>query len=267
MKAYFSLFKMRLINGLQYRTAALAGIATQFFFGFTFIMVYEAFYQNASGNQPISLDQVIDYVWLQQAFLVLIALWFRDGEIFNHIMSGSVAYELCRPCGLYGFWYSKLIAQRLSGAFLRCLPLLVIVLLLPEPYRLSLPKDFTAFAVFIATLAMGLLVVVSISMLIHISVFITLSPMGSILMIGVLGEFLAGMTIPVPLMPEWMQKAAYFLPFRLAVDLPFRVYSGNIRTEEALASILIQLLWLVVLVLAGRIFLDRILKKAVVQGG
>ncbi len=31
MKAYISVFKMRLNNGLQYRAAALAGIGTQFF--------------------------------------------------------------------------------------------------------------------------------------------------------------------------------------------------------------------------------------------
>ncbi len=79
MKAYFSLFKMRLINGMQYRVAALAGIATQFFWGFMFIMVYEAFYDNAVQAPPIALDQLVSYIWLQQAFLAFIALWYRDG--------------------------------------------------------------------------------------------------------------------------------------------------------------------------------------------
>ena len=31
MKKYLSFFRLRFITGLQYRTAALAGIATQFF--------------------------------------------------------------------------------------------------------------------------------------------------------------------------------------------------------------------------------------------
>lgn len=267
MKAYFSVFKMRLINGLQYRTAALAGIATQFFWGFMFIMIYEAFYLNGAINQPISLKQLIDYIWLQQAFLVFIMLWFRDGEIFSLITGGNIAYELCRPCGIYGFWYARLMAQRLSGALLRCSPILIIAFLLPEPYRLSVPAGITEFILFAVTLTLGLLVLVSISMFIYISVFITMSPVGSLLMIGVLGEFFAGMIIPIPLMPAWLQKIAYLLPFRLASDLPFRVYSGNIPVNEAALSILIQVIWLVVLVLSGRLLLGNVLKRVVVQGG
>lgn len=267
MKAYISVFKMRLINGLQYRVAALAGVATQFFWGFMFIMIYEAFYQNAEAVQPISLGQLIDYIWLQQAFLVFIMLWFRDGEIFNLITSGNIAYELCRPCSIYGFWYAKLIAQRLSGALLRCIPILVIAFLLPEPYRLSLPANITVFVLFALTLGLGLMVLVAISMFIYISVFITMSPAGSLLMFGVVGEFFAGAVIPIPLMPEWLQRIAYLLPFRLASDLPFRVYSGSIPPNEAAVSILVQIAWLAVLVFSGRALLGKVLKRVVIQGG
>ena len=37
MKKYLSLLRMRFIAGLQYRAAALAGIATQFAWGFMLI--------------------------------------------------------------------------------------------------------------------------------------------------------------------------------------------------------------------------------------
>ncbi len=267
MRAYFSVFKIRLINGLQYRTAALAGMATQFFWGFMFIMIYEAFYKNGTAVQPISLNQLIDYIWLQQAFLVFIMLWYRDAEIFNLITDGNIAYELCRPCSLYGFWYSKLTAQRLSGALLRCFPILVIAFLLPEPYGLSMPPNPAAAVLFGVTVMLGLMVLVSISMLIYISVFATMSPTGSLLIFGVLGEFLAGMLIPLPLMPEWLYKIAYVLPFRLASDLPFRTYSGNIGTREAIFGVILQVMWLSVLVLLGRVFMNKMLRKVVVQGG
>ncbi len=267
MKVYFSVFKMRLINGLQYRTAALAGMVTQFFWGFMFIMIYEAFYQNGGADQPISLEQLIDYLWLQQAFLVFIMLWFRDNEIFNLITGGNIAYELCRPCDIYGFWYAKLIAQRLSGAMLRCLPILLIAFMLPEPYRLSAPAGITAFVLFVTALMLGLLVLAAISMFIYISVFKTMSPMGSLLMFCILGEFFAGLIIPIPLMPGWLQTISYILPFRLASDLPFRIYSGNIPVNDAVPGIFTQVIWLAVLVLSGRALLVRVLKKVVVQGG
>lgn len=267
MKPYFSVLKLRLLNGLQYRAAAAAGIATQFFFGFIIIMVFQAFYSHASGNQPMSLDEVIAYVWLQQAFLALVMLWYRDNELFDLITSGNIAYELCRPCDLYGFWYAKLLAQRLSSAFLRSFPILIVAFLLPKPYKLVFPPDFLSLLAFILALTFGLFVLVSISMFIYISVFITMSPAGSLLLFAVLGEFFSGLVIPIPLMPTWVQTIASALPFRWTVDFPFRVYSGQISPVQAFYGIIIQLIWLAVLLIFGKFLFGKAIRKLVIQGG
>nr|WP_263323834.1 ABC transporter permease [Neobacillus sp. Marseille-Q6967] len=267
MNVYLSVLKIRLLFGMQYRGAALAGVATQFFWGFISIMVFEAFYEQATQTPPIQLNELITYIWLQQAFLVFVMLWFRDNELFDLITSGNIAYELCRPYDLYGFWYAKLLAQRLSNALLRCFPILLVAFILPKPYNLSFPPNSTTLILFIVTLLIGLLLLVAISMLLYISVFITLSPMGSLLVFGVLGEFFAGLIIPVPLMPDWLQTIAYVLPFRWTADFPFRVYSGHIPQEEAFLGLLIQLVYLLALVLVGKTALNRVLKRVVVQGG
>lgn len=269
MKAYLSVGKLRLINGLQYRSAALAGIATQFFWGFILLMVYMAFYSQYDASAPpsLSLDQIVSYVWLQQAFIAFVVLWFRDAEIFQLITTGNIAYELCRPCGIYEYWYAKLLASRLSSALLRCFPILAAALLLPEPYRLDAPPGLASFALFVPSLLFGLLLLVAISMFIYISVFWTMSPVGSTLMIGVFGEFMAGLIIPVPLMPDWLQTVAYALPFRWTADFPFRVYSGQIPAAEAAWGILAQLGWLAILALAGKRLMNKAIRQVVVQGG
>lgn len=267
MRPYSSVLKLRLINGVQYRAAALAGVATQFFWGFMYIMIFEAFYSHTTTQPPMTLEEVIVYIWLQQSFLALIALWFRDSELFDLITKGNVAYELCRPCELYGFWYAKLLAQRISTALLRSLPILVIAFLLPKPYRLTLPPNFTTFMLFIISLILGVLILVAISMFIYISVFITMSPTGSTLMLAVIGEFFAGLIIPIPLMPVWLQNIANMLPFRWTMDFPFRVYSGNIHEIDALIGVGVQLIWLVVLVGFGRLSLKKVTSKIVIQGG
>lgn len=267
MSAYYSVLKLRLLNGMQYRAAALAGVATQFFWGFMYIMIFEAFYEHSSITPPISLKELITYIWLQQSFLAFIMLWFRDNELFNLITTGNIAYELCRPCELYGFWYAKLLAGRLSSALLRCLPILAVAFFLPEPYRMTIPPNFVTGLLFFLALFIGLFLLVAISMFIYISVFFTMSPVGSTLMIGVIGEFFAGLIIPIPLMPEWLKTIAYMLPFRLTADFPFRVYSGNIPQNEALMGIFAQLAWLVLLVWLGRVALNKALRRVVVQGG
>ncbi|GLX69434.1 ABC transporter permease [Paenibacillus glycanilyticus] len=267
MNAYISVWKLRFLSGLQYRAAALAGLATQLFFGLIFIMVYVAFYQHSTAEPQMTLSQLATYIWLQQIFLSFVMLWFRDNEIFQLITSGNIAYELCRPCGIYSFWYAKLLAQRLSSAILRCLPILLIAFLLPIPYNLSLPPSASSFIPFVLTLLIGLALNVAISMFIYISVFWTMSPVGSTLVIAVTGEFLSGMIIPIPLMSAWLQHFTYVLPFRWTADFPFRVYSGQIPPAEALQGMIIQLLWLAVLIIVGRWCIKRALRQVVVQGG
>lgn len=268
MRVYLSVLKLRLLIGMQYRAAALGGMATQFFWGFISIMVFEAFYEYGENTRPpLSLPELTTYIWLQQAFLAFIMLWFRDNELFDLITSGNIAYELCRPCQLYGFWYAKLLAQRLSSALLRCFPILIVAFFLPEPYNMTFSPHVLTFLLFLIALLLGLHLLVAISMFLYISVFVTLSPMGSLLVFGVIGEFFAGLIIPVPFMPLWLQKIAYMLPFRWTADFPFRVYTGNIPQNEAFVGIVIQLVYLIVLIWVGRIAFNRALKRVVVQGG
>lgn len=50
MRTYFSIFKLKFINSLQYRVSALAGLATQICFGMMYVLLFTAFYK--MGNIP-----------------------------------------------------------------------------------------------------------------------------------------------------------------------------------------------------------------------
>lgn len=75
MKKYLSFFRLRFIMGLQYRTAAAAGIVTQFFWGAMEILAFRAFYEADAAAFPMPFEAVVTYVWLQQAFLAMFAAW------------------------------------------------------------------------------------------------------------------------------------------------------------------------------------------------
>lgn len=267
MRAYYTLFKMRLLKGLQYRMAALAGVLTQFFWAFMYIMIYQAFYQSSNTPQPLTFHELVQMIWLQQSFLLLMNMWLRDTELFHLVTSGNIAYELCRPASLYGLWYARLVAQRLSGTLLRCFPILIVASLLPKPYGFSLPASPWAFVLFLITLVLALILVVAISMILYISVFYTMSATGSSLIFTIIGDFFSGLIIPIPLMPKLFQKIAYSLPFRYTADLPFRIYNGNIGTRGALIGIVIQAIWIITLIGLGRLWMKQTMKKVVIQGG
>ncbi len=267
MRTYMSVFRIRFISGLQYRAAALAGIATQFAWGFMSLLAFSAFYMSDPSAFPMSFSQTVSYIWLQQAFLALFMTWFPEAEILDAITSGGVAYEIARPVDLYNRWFCQSAANRLAKAVLRCFPILLVAFIIPGPFGMSLPLGAGQFFLFLVSAALSLCVVVSVNMLVYVMTFYTLSPQGVRLIVAALADFLAGGIIPIPFFPEPFRSVAELLPFAAMENMPLRLYSGNIAGTAAVRGIALQLFWLTVLVVLGRLAMKRALTRVVVQGG
>lgn len=267
MKKYISFFRLRFSMGLQYRTAAAAGVVTQFFWGAMEILVFRAFYEADAAAFPMSFEAVVTYIWLQQAFLAVFGAWIMEGEIFDAIRNGNIAYELCRPISIYQMWFSRSVANRTSKALLRCVPILAVAALLPAPYGLRLPVSWFHGGLFLLTLLLGLLVMVAFTMLVYITTFYTISPEGVRIFCVSAVEFFAGAVIPLPFFPEKIQYILELLPFAAMQNVPLRIYSGSMSGEEMLRAVCLQIFWLAVMVAAGWSLCRRAERRVTVQGG
>lgn len=267
MKQYASFFRIRFLSGLQYRAAALAGIATQFAWGGMNILMFWAFYRSGENEFPMEFQSLSGYIWMQQAFLAMYMTWFFDDDIFNSISSGAVAYELCRPCDLYNMWFVRNMAVRLSRVVLRCMPILLVAAILPAPFGICFPADTVSMLLFPVSMILGFLVLVAFSMLIYISAFYTISPMGIRILATSVLEFFTGALIPIPFFPEWLQPVMYALPFGSMQNTPFLIFAGHLEPIEALKSIALQIFWFIVLLVIGKLLMKRALQRVVVQGG
>lgn len=98
-----------------------------------------------------------------------------------------------------------------------------------------------------------------------ISTFYTMSRNNAIFII--LANFLAGGYVPIPFFPEPFRKIAEFLPFAAMQNMPLRIYSGNISGKEVIAGIGLQIFWLVILVILGKLLMNHSLKRVISQGG
>lgn len=267
MKKYWSFFHIRFIRGLQYRTAALSGMMTQFVWGAMEILLFKAFYEASPESFPMTFEALSTYVWLQQAFLALYMVWFWESELFNSITTGDVAYELCRPVRLYHMWFVRGLAVRLSKAVLRCMPILIVSSFLPAPYGLTLPGDMTTWGITLLSMTLGLLLIVAFNMIVYMSAFYTVSSQGMKLVITSLAEFLGGAVIPIPFLPGQVRIIVELLPFASAQNVPFRIFGGDLAGPDLYSSLIKQVFWLLAFVLIGSFMEKRALKRIVIQGG
>ena len=89
--------------------------------------------------------------------------------------------------------------------------------------------------------------------------FFTKSPKGLFFIFGTIAEFFSGDSIPIPLMPTLLKTICYILPFR--------IYTGDILLTEAISSILVQIVWILIVITSGMLLMNKSTKQVEIQGG
>ena len=262
MKPYLAVLSARFRMLLQYRAAAAAGFVCQLFWGLIRMMIFQAFYENASPDVPMTCEQTTTYVWLGQALIMLLP--FRvDGQIDQMIRTGNVAYELLRPTDLYWFWYARAIADRTAPAVLRAVPMLVVATLAGW-IRWPGPANLAAFA---ASLIAAVALTAAVIMLMNISMFWTVSGRGISGCLSPMMFLLSGMIVPLALFPDFLQPVLAALPYSGIIDVPFRLFTEAAPAGSVVGALARQLGWTVGLIVLGHMLLARAMRALVVQGG
>ena len=268
---YFAVFAGRFQLTMQYRAAALAGFATQCWFGVIRILIFAAFYAGGAANAPMSLGNAITYTWLGQAFLVFLP-WNADPDVAEMIRTGSVAYERLRPVDTYAWWYVRALAWSVARVLPRALLMASFAgLLLPliglGKWGLPPPPSVAA-AGFFAISGLGMVLLsAAITLLINIALVATLSDRGVNAMAASIVNLASGTIVPLAFLPDALRPWLRAQPVAGLVDIPFSIYFGGLSGWSAAGAIALQFGWVAVLIGFGRWWLGASMAKLQVQGG
>ena len=268
IKIYLSYFKIKFLNEIQYKIAAIAGILTQFAFAGMYIMLYTAFLKEGSVSD-YTIPQMSTYIWLQQAFYSLFNLWALDNDAVEECRTGNIAMELVKPVDLYSIWHAKTLGKKIAMASLRALP---IILICSMPclgqYKLMAPANVGTLIASIITLILTTFLILAYIMILYICIMKTMIPQGLKTTFALILGFGAGELIPIPFMPEAVVKILKLTPFYYMQNVTFNIYNGYISNPiEIIKIIIIQLVWIGIFTIIGRKMLNKQISKVVVQGG
>ncbi len=267
MKKYFCFFKNRFCTGLQYRMAAWAGVATQALWGFMRCAVFVTLLQQENASAQMTLAETVTYIWINQAFFSAFSTWMTDNDIFDMILDGGIAYELCRPISIYRMWFARTLGGRLANAVMRSIPLLAVAAVLPKPWGLMPPQGLGVLLLSLVTMGLGLGVTAAFCMFVYILSFFTVSPRGWRMVLTGAVELLSGSIIPLPFIPEPYRSVMELLPFASMQNVYLRIYTGNLAGADMLRAVGLQIFWLFDLVGVGRLLCRYAQRRVVVQGG
>lgn len=276
VRPYRAAFTSRFLQMLQYRTAALAGFATQCWWGGIKVMVLAAFYGGAAtsaptGSLPMTLAHAVTYTWLAQGLLALLP-WGGDPEVAQAVRTGSVAYDRLRPVDAYALWYAR-SAGWIAARVLPRLALMVAFAGVALPlagwgqWGWQPPAGVAAALAFGLSAVLALLLSTALVMLLNVAATAALNERGINAFATPLVVVLSGNLLPLPLLPESWQTALLLQPLAGLMDIPMRLYTGRLAGWPAAGGLALQAGWTIALIALGRLAMSRTMRRLEVQGG
>jgi ABC-2 type transport system permease protein len=241
-----------------YRAASVAGAFTNTVFGVVKASITTAAIGAAGGALAgYDAQQGATYAWLVPGLLASVAL-LGCTALALRTRSGDVAVDL---------QLSWLAADLGRAAFMllpRGVPPVVIGLVF---FDVALPTSALPYLLALVSLTLAVVVSFACRFALNLVAFWLLDLRGAITLYVVASNVLAGLIVPVHWFPGWMRTVAELTPFPSMLQAPVDVLSGRDTGWTAVATICVQVVWVVLALGTGRIVLARATRKLVVQGG
>jgi len=272
VRPFTAAFTSRFLQMLQYRSAALAGFGTQCWWGGIKVMVLAAFYSgSAVSATPVPLAHAITYTWIAQGLLAMLP-WAGDPEVAQAVRTGAIAYDRIRPVDAYALWFARTagwIAARVLPRVALMITFAAVLLPLAGlgEWGWQRPADAAAGGAALASFALALLLSTALVMGLNIATVALLNERGINALAVPIVIVLSGNLLPLSLLPQAWQTALLLQPLAGLLDIPVRLYLGQLQGHAAWGALALQCVWIVVLIALGRAAMGRAMQRLDVQGG
>lgn len=263
MRLFLEIARREFRRHMTYRAAALAGLATNFFFGLLRAAVLLAFFGASAEVAGYSVRDAVTFTGLTQAVIGPLSL-FHWNDVGRAVHSGEIASDLLKPMDYQGFWAARDAGRALTQVLWRGVTIMLAYALV---FDIVVPPTAARWTAFVAAACLAWLVSFAWRFLVNLSAFWSPDARGIIRFAFILSWFASGFLMPLRFYPDWVVRLCELTPFPHTVNTVVEIYLGLISGPEVLQALLAQALWAGALIAAGRIVLRAGQRRLVVLGG
>lgn len=265
LNKYRHVFLVGLQSNLVYRwNFALRGFFSLFHMIVVFIL-WGAAYHGKTSIGGFDLAQTMTYFVVLLMMQFFIGAFNEDYQISEEIRNGLINQFLLKPINYFLYRFTIYGAARLVSGLLFLLPLAVAYPFIRD--YLSFPMDGWRLALGLPAMLLSALIQFSIAYCFGMLTFWFLEIQGFVILSLAVESLLGGQMFPLDLMPDWVFRAAQFLPFYYQMYFPVAIFTGRLDFNLAAQGLVIQLAWVVLLLLFNRFLWTRGLRRHTAVGG
>ena len=267
IRRILALTKGGIMESLQYRLGTFVTLFANLIYLVLVYYLWKAIYAS-SGTESVGGMTFSDTM----IYLILATALFNILEVFvvwdmsRSIQSGKIVLDLLKPMKFRMYTFFSYSGEHVVKFVLTFIPTFIVVLIIVGD-KIKLGINLLWFM--IATV-FALLINFNIEMLVAPICLFTESTWGINIVKETIVLLLSGASIPLAFFPDKLKTVVEYLPFRAVYDIPLSVLlqkSGSDTTEGLLRLFGLQLIWIVVLTVAGNLFWNRAVRKVTVNGG
>ena len=264
-RAYLALAAAGFRRYATYRQAMVAAVVTNSVFGFLRFAVMLAVL-DAGGRTVAGYDepQLATFVWAGQGLIGVVLLW-APPDLAERIRTGDVVMDLLRP--IDPIW--QLLAADLGRAGYAAVtrfagPVIAGALV----FELYAPRRPITYALFVCSALLATVVCFGCRYLVNAAAYWLLDARGPNMFWTITSGILGGLYFPVWFFPDALAAALIVLtPFPSVIQIPLDVLVERGAAGQQLASLGVQVGWVVAILALCRWVQARGERKLVIQGG
>jgi len=260
---YFEFAKKRFAQNFVYRANAFFRLLRSFIYLFVTVSIWTALYRNTAIVDGIGIKEMLTYVLMAQlvrSFVEFPMSKFIAGKVAN----GTISIDFIRPVVLPLCAFADCAGGVLAQLLLSTVPMVIAGALL---WGFVLPSAVWQWMLFVPSLLMAVIMYSMMEYVMGLTAFWFKTDWYMEWIIGSFMTLFSGAYIPLWFYPAPIRFAANLFPFRYFIFEPINIFLGKASFEEALSVLLMQLVWIGVFYITGRVTWHYAQRTITVHGG
>jgi ABC-2 type transport system permease protein len=258
LRKWRAVFSIWFQDGIAYRSSGIIWVLTDVTTAITLPVVWIAAAKSNGGSVGgFTVNQVVTYylaMLLLNCFITSHIMW----EIAMEIKEGQFSTALLRPIPYYQFSFLRSLSWRFIRPVL-FLPFLFVIGLAFRGYLAG--ATFHATPAFLFAVIGGHLVSFMFVMAMSAIAFFTQEVFSVFELYYIPQTLLSGTMFPISLLPGWLGAIPRAMPFYYTVGAPSDILVGRAAAGQAWHIVGIQLCWIVVMYVVGKLLWRAGLKR------
>lgn len=266
MRKWWALLGIAIQDGIAYRANMVIWILTDLIPAMIMPLVWLGAYAARLGTQEVGGQPVIAGYTPENMVTYYVVMVFLANVVISHLMwdiawqikDGAFSAHLVRPLSVFQYYFFQNVSWRIVRGLV-FMPFFILLVVFYHNF-ISVDNLYLGWELWISII-LGHVLSFCLVWAIALAALFVQEARSVFELYYFPMLFLSGQLFPLAVLPSWAVTAGNFLPFKFTTALPTELAVRQMTPEAAHSGILLQLVWIVIAVIAGKILWKSGIKR------